>query len=235
MAALGSASTALRAAHTSRVVTLITGANRGLGFELARQLIRLGGFQVIAAAREWSPVAGTPRALLQDAASEAAKASSRRLGGVHFVELDVASEASRYALLGKLSAVLGTEQRINVVVNNAGVYPPEWTEAAFNHALAVNTVGPLRLATDLVPFYGPDAHVVSRRGIRGAGPPQRTPPPPPPSRPTRPQINVSTGLSQPKLLSPAYRSAVETATTVDALAALRWDGADAMMAGTVRG
>lgn len=191
-APLGAAATALRSAATSRVVALVTGANRGLGFELSRQLLRLGGYHIIASARKWEGGIGSARAALQAAADEAGKTPTRRLGGVDFLELDVASDASRYEVQGRLAALLGAEARLNVLVNNAAVYLPDWSEAALALSLATNTIGPLRLATELAPFFAAgDAHV----------------------------INVSTGLSHKKYASPDYLAAISGCRTIDDLAA----------------
>lgn len=144
----------------TRLVTLITGANRGLGFELARALVRFGGFHVIAAARKWENSVATPRGLLQTAHREATKMPTRHLSELSFVELDVTSPRSRLELEGSLASVLGTDQRVNVLVNNAGIYPDGWDADTFARCMATNAIGPLRLAEELAPFYSSDAHVV---------------------------------------------------------------------------
>ena len=151
----------------TRVVALITGANRGLGFTLAQMLVRRGGFHVIAAARKWTSEAGSSQNILQAAYREASKMPSRHIGGLDFVELDVTSDASRYALEGNLASVLGTEQRLNVLVNNAGIHLNEWTEEAFNKSMLTNCIAPLKLAEELLPFYAPDAHVVNVSSDKG--------------------------------------------------------------------
>jgi hypothetical protein len=48
--------------------------------------------------------------------------------------------------------VLGTEQRLNVLVNNAGVYVDGWSPEALATSMAANASGPLRLAAELAPF-----------------------------------------------------------------------------------
>lgn len=81
-------------------VTLITGANKGLGYETARQLIERG-HTVYLGARS----AGRGQA----AASE--------LGG-EYVQLDVTSDAS---VTTALATIGEREGRLDVLVNNAGV------------------------------------------------------------------------------------------------------------------
>ena len=81
-------------------VTLITGANKGLGFETARQLIE-HGHNVYLGARH----------------IERGQAAASELGG-QFVQLDVTADASVAAALG----IIGErEGRLDVLVNNAGV------------------------------------------------------------------------------------------------------------------
>jgi NAD(P)-dependent dehydrogenase (short-subunit alcohol dehydrogenase family) len=81
-------------------VTLITGANRGLGHETARQLISAGHTVYIGA-----------RSLEQ---GEAAAAEL----GAEFVQLDVTDDASVEAALGEIDS---REGHLDVLVNNAGI------------------------------------------------------------------------------------------------------------------
>jgi NAD(P)-dependent dehydrogenase (short-subunit alcohol dehydrogenase family) len=82
-------------------IALVTGANRGIGFEVSRQLAR-AGMRVLMGARD-------------QAKGEAAAAALAREGGdVEAVRLDVADAAQIRALDPRLGAV-------DVLVNNAGV------------------------------------------------------------------------------------------------------------------
>ena len=81
-------------------VTLITGANRGLGYETARQLIEQGHAVYIGA-----------RSI------ERGKAAASELGG-QFVQLDVTDDASVETALG---VVAEREGHLDVLVNNAGI------------------------------------------------------------------------------------------------------------------
>ena len=86
---------------------LITGANRGIGLETARQLARRG-FHVVIAARD---EAGGAQAVKEIQASG---------GSAAFLSLDVSdSHSIREAANGfaKLS------DRLDVLINNAGIYP----------------------------------------------------------------------------------------------------------------
>ncbi|MFB7652596.1 MULTISPECIES: SDR family NAD(P)-dependent oxidoreductase [unclassified Streptomyces] len=81
-------------------VTLITGANKGLGFETARQLLDLGHVVYIGA---------------RDA--ERGEKAAATLGA-RFVQLDVTDDAS---VSGALAAIDAAEGRLDVLVHNAGI------------------------------------------------------------------------------------------------------------------
>jgi NAD(P)-dependent dehydrogenase (short-subunit alcohol dehydrogenase family) len=81
-------------------VTLITGANKGLGYETARRLIEQGHTVYLGARRV-----------------ERGEAAAAELGG-QFVPLDVTDEASVTAALRWIDE---REGRLDVLVNNAGI------------------------------------------------------------------------------------------------------------------
>jgi NAD(P)-dependent dehydrogenase (short-subunit alcohol dehydrogenase family) len=81
-------------------VTLITGANKGLGYETTRRLIAEGQ-TVYMGARD----------------AERGRAAASTLGG-RFVQLDVTDDAS---VEGALRSIDDAEGRLDVLVNNAGV------------------------------------------------------------------------------------------------------------------
>jgi NAD(P)-dependent dehydrogenase (short-subunit alcohol dehydrogenase family) len=81
-------------------VTLITGANKGLGYETARRLIAEGQ-TVYMGARD----------------AERGRAAAATLGG-RFVQLDVTDDAS---VESALQSIDDSEGRLDVLVNNAGV------------------------------------------------------------------------------------------------------------------
>jgi len=121
----------LSAATPSTVI--ITGANRGIGLEYARQFAAKG-YKVIGTARD-----------LTDAKELSAVAD-------RVEQLDVADPASVAALAQRLKGV-----SIDVLVNNAGMFDREDVSldrvdfAAMEQTLAVNTLGPLRVTQALMP------------------------------------------------------------------------------------
>jgi NAD(P)-dependent dehydrogenase (short-subunit alcohol dehydrogenase family) len=81
-------------------VTLVTGANKGLGYETARRLIEQGHTVYIGAR-----------------SVELGEAAATELGG-RFVQLDVTDEAS---VEGALGVIADHEGHLDVLVNNAGI------------------------------------------------------------------------------------------------------------------
>jgi NAD(P)-dependent dehydrogenase (short-subunit alcohol dehydrogenase family) len=121
------------------LTALVAGGNRGIGLEACRQLAR-AGMSVVLAARD--PHRG------QEAAQKL------WCGGLDVVteQLDVADSQSVKDCAQRL-ADAGTE--VNVLVNNAGVYPTEGvfsvSEETFETALEVNTLGAFRTCRAFVP------------------------------------------------------------------------------------
>jgi NAD(P)-dependent dehydrogenase (short-subunit alcohol dehydrogenase family) len=141
---------------------LITGGNRGIGLEACRQLAR-AGMNVVLAARD--PQRG----------EEAAQELRGEGLDVMVERLDVADSQSVKDCARRL-AEAGTE--VNVLVNNAGVYPTEGvlsvSEETFEMALEVNTLGPFRTCQAFVPTmvqrgYGRVVNVSSGGGSFGEG------------------------------------------------------------------
>ena len=132
-------------------VAVVTGANGGLGLEVARELARKGG-EVVMAARDESKT--------QEArASISAEIPYARLEP-H--PLDLASLAwVREAAEG----ILARHPKIDVLVNNAGVMgiPERRTEDGFEMQFGVNHLGQFALTALLLPalLASPDARVVS--------------------------------------------------------------------------
>ncbi len=138
-------------------VTLVTGATRGLGREIARQLAEKHGHHVLLGARDL----------------ERGRAVATGMpGSVEAVELDVTEPATIEAL----AARLGT---LDVLVNNAGVeldpetlaIEPDW--AAIEGTLAVNLLGPWRVTAALVPLLlrAPHPRIVNVSSSVGLGDP----------------------------------------------------------------
>ena len=121
---------------------LVTGANRGLGLEFARQYAAAG----------WDVVAGCRR---PQEASELAGLGK----AVAIFELDVADDRSQAAFLRALAGL-----PIDVAIMNAGIgaggphSAAAVTREVWEPAIVVNTLAPLRLATALKSNLQQGAH-----------------------------------------------------------------------------
>jgi NAD(P)-dependent dehydrogenase (short-subunit alcohol dehydrogenase family) len=126
-------------------VALITGANKGLGFEMARQLGK-EGVTVVVAARD------------ANRGQEAvAKLTSEGLD-VHFLKLDVVNKSDREAAAKFLDEKFG---RLDILINNAGINAEEFlqpngtsktTEDALRQTFETNFFAPVALTQILLPL-----------------------------------------------------------------------------------
>lgn len=115
---------------------LITGANRGIGLEFARQYAE-AGWKVIACCRDLKQAAD-----LQELADT--------YPDIKAYPLDVADFAAIEALAADLKGV-----KIDVLINNAGVYPHSDMNHAdpeqWLHAFKVNSMAPFKMAAAFTP------------------------------------------------------------------------------------
>jgi len=140
-------------------IALVTGANRGLGFETCRQLAQLG-LTVILSARDLTK------------GEVAAKQLIERGLDVIFYELDVLNQSHMNRIIRQIEQRFG---RLDVLVNNAAILYDTWQSAAnaeleiVNQALASNLFGPWKLSQLCIPLmkrnnYGRIVNVSSGAG-----------------------------------------------------------------------
>lgn len=87
---------------------LITGGNRGIGFELTKQYLRGGGVHIFATCRNLAGAAG-----LKELARE-------RGGSITVLQMDITDEAS---IKGAAAAIAVEADALDLLVNNAGISP----------------------------------------------------------------------------------------------------------------
>jgi NAD(P)-dependent dehydrogenase (short-subunit alcohol dehydrogenase family) len=134
---------------------LITGANKGLGFETARQLAARG-WTVLLGARDpgrGEAAAKELTALLDGDAPAGADGRASR-PDLHVVPLDVTDDAS---VAAAVVTVEGITDHLDVLVNNAGItggaVPPlETGPADFLACFGVNLLGPVRVTRAFLPL-----------------------------------------------------------------------------------
>lgn len=125
------------------MISLVTGANRGIGREVCRQLAAFG------------------HTVLLTARSEEAAASAAVETGAHPMRLDVTSESDIVRVAGEISDRYG---RLDVLVNNAAIAYDTWQRAetadlaVVREAAETNLYGPWRLTQALLPLLRRSAH-----------------------------------------------------------------------------
>lgn len=131
-------------------VAVVTGANRGIGLEVVRQLAAAGDTIVL----------GT-RDLAAGERAAASVPASAAGGRVLVRRLDVTDQASLDAIAEELAADQG---RVDVIVNNAAIHYDTWQQAAgadlgvVAEALDTNLIGAWRTVNSLLPLVRASAH-----------------------------------------------------------------------------
>ena len=142
-----------------RRVALVTGANRGIGLEIARQLADLG-LRVIIGVRDLAR---------GEAAAEALQNNRRE---IHSQMLDVTQAHTIQSAIGQIVDQFG---RLDILVNNAGIMIDAETTileldlTLFQNTLETNALGPLLLSQVCIPHmrandYGRIVNISSTLG-----------------------------------------------------------------------
>jgi len=124
------------------LVAVVTGANRGIGLEVVRQLARKG-MRVVLGSRDLEKGELAARSLLLEE------------GTVFPRQLDVTDQLSIERLLGNVTAELG---RLDVLVNNAGILYDTWEQcitadlSVAHEALETNLFGAWRMCMAFLPL-----------------------------------------------------------------------------------
>src|SRR6478736_6444389 len=128
-------------------IALITGANKGIGFEVARQLARRN-FRVFIGARNETAGQQAAERLRTEGVKE-------DYGEITFLKIDVSKADSIRRAAEEFSRV---SDRLDTLVNNAGILRDDdkdvltITPEMFETTLRTNTVGALLAAQAFVPF-----------------------------------------------------------------------------------
>lgn len=145
---------------SSHRIALVTGANKGIGLEIARQLAQ-AGVVVILGARD----AGRAKAALDDLLSQGLKAQA--------VPLDLDDHASIAAAAETIRAEHG---RLDILVNNAGIVdaadgPPGTASLdAVRRIMETNFIGALAVTQAMLPLLreAPAARIVNLSSSLGS-------------------------------------------------------------------
>jgi len=140
-------------------VALVTGANRGIGYETAHQLLQKG-FKVILTSRK------------KEDGEQAVSRLKDYKDQVYFHQLDVTDPGSIEILIEDLNRDFG---RLDVLINNAGINYDTWQNElnadmqTVEETLNTNLLGPWRMVQAIVPLmkqngYGRVVNVSSGAG-----------------------------------------------------------------------
>lgn len=138
-------------------VALVTGANKGLGLEISRQLAAKGIIVVLGARS------------LEKATAAAKQLESEGLRA-YPVQLDVKSEKDIVALPEFFKSRFG---RLDILVNNAGVnhdFESEVTGETLRKTYEANVIGPYEITRALLPLLkqSPAGRIVNQSSILGS-------------------------------------------------------------------
>lgn len=140
----------------NRKVALVTGGNKGIGFEIARQLGQ-AGFVVLLGAREVSKARTAAETLVKEKLD------------VRPVELDVTKQAHREGVAAFITKEFG---QLDVLVNNAGINlePTRSGAEMFRETYETNVIAPNELTQTLLPLLkkAPAGRIVNQSSIIGS-------------------------------------------------------------------
>jgi NAD(P)-dependent dehydrogenase (short-subunit alcohol dehydrogenase family) len=139
--------------ESSKQVALITGANKGIGFEVARQIGR-SGVTVLVGARD------------KHAGEKAAATLTAEGVAAHFVAIDITDRDSVSTAAANIAAGFG---RLDILVNNAGIndpadgVPSAASLDAIERVLRANFLGAVAVTQAMLPLLreAPSARIVN--------------------------------------------------------------------------
>src|SRR6516165_335559 len=131
-------------------IAMVTGANKGIGLEIVRQLAA-GGFQVFLSARN---------------ELKGKKAANEVRGDVSFLQMDVANDKS---IVNAAREYGNANERLDVLINNAGIYIDvdagilAVSRNRLMETFQTNTFGAVRVTQAFLPFLkkSPQARVIN--------------------------------------------------------------------------
>jgi carbonyl reductase 1 len=125
-------------------VAVVTGANRGIGLEISRQLAKRG-VHVVLTSRDSENGEAAARALKAEGLS------------VEHHSLDVTGDESARALAGALQS---KHEGLDILVNNAGIALDGFNAEIARRTVEANFFGPLRVTDELLPLVKKGGRIV---------------------------------------------------------------------------
>jgi NAD(P)-dependent dehydrogenase (short-subunit alcohol dehydrogenase family) len=132
----------------AKKIVLVTGANSGIGFEIAHQLLARGTYHVLLGARS-----------SQKGAEALQNLQSRNLSGsIEFIHLDLQNDEH---IRQTVSTITSNHGKLDILFNNAAVaFDPEGAteREKFQTAFNTNATGPYLLSKALLPLLRKSEH-----------------------------------------------------------------------------
>lgn len=131
-------------------IILVTGSNKGIGFEIVRQLSKLGHTVILTARNE-------------EKGAQAIETLKRENLSVHFITLDVTQEESIISATRKIKSEFG---KLDVLINNAAILLKEdqsLTKEAlsiFNQTMLTNVHAPLHMVKHFLPLIAKNGRII---------------------------------------------------------------------------
>lgn len=135
-------------------VALVTGANKGIGFEIARQL-RREGFRVFLGARDEKAGRAAAEKLNKESGASSSDLVTRHMPLVTFLKIDISDPKSVQAAAAQFGK---DSDRLDALINNAGIALDDdkgiltTTPDTFETTLRTNTLGALLVSQAFLPF-----------------------------------------------------------------------------------
>jgi len=127
-------------------IWVLTGSNRGLGYEFVRQLSSSADTTIIAGVRS-----------LSKDHSELKSLQSSASGKIHILECDTGSAPSISSFASNITSTIGSGTKVDFLLNNAGInatssdHASDLTPESLHHHIDVNVLGPALLFQQLLP------------------------------------------------------------------------------------
>ena len=124
---------------SSKIITLVTGGNNGIGLATCQLLAKQQNYHCIMGSRSL------------DKGQEALKSiqSSDTAGSISLVQLDITSDDSITAAVQQVETDHG---HLDVLVNNAGVCPTDFTRSALRDCIETNAISPAMVTKEFAPL-----------------------------------------------------------------------------------
>lgn len=137
---------------------IITGAGRGIGFELVKHFSEESGHNIFAVSRN----------ILKLEKLAKVRNTNNAKGNLHVLGFDLLSEEYCDVLVPSITEKLGS---IDILINNAGMLLDkpfeEISDHDFDRIFDLNIKSPFRLIRDLIPLFSQPAHVVNITSMGG--------------------------------------------------------------------